>query len=173
MIVTVIVACDRGRTIGRDGGLPWRLSADLRRFKSLTMGRPIVMGRKTYESIGRPLPGRTSIVLTRQTDWSAPGVLVAHDFDAALALARDSAGSTSGGADELFVIGGADLFRLAWPRADRLQLTRVLADVPGDVRLDPWNEAEWTLVARTTGDADEKNDHPYAFETYERRPQGR
>lgn len=161
MIVALIVALDDDRVIGRDGGLPWRLSADLRRFKAITMGHHLIMGRKTYESIGRPLPGRTSIVLTRQPDWSAaPEVLVARDWDAAVALAQ--------GDDQVFVIGGADVFRLAWPHADRLYLTRVRARVTGDVWLDAWDESAWRLTSRETGEPDDKNQFPYAFEVYDR-----
>lgn len=160
MIVSLIVACDEQLVIGRGAELPWRLSADLKRFKSLTMGHTLVMGRKTYESIGRPLPGRVSIVLTRQRDWSAPGVSVVHSLDDALRLA--SADS------EVFVIGGADVFRAAWERADRLYLTRVLATTTGDVRLDPWDESAWRLVSREAIPADEKNEYPSAFERYER-----
>ena len=160
MIVSLIVALDEDRVIGSDGGLPWRISADLKRFKTITMGHHLVMGRKTYDSIGRPLPGRTSIVLTRQAGWSAPGVLVAASLDDALTLA---------GADaEVFVIGGAELFRLAWSRADRLYLTRVHAKVAGDVRLDPWDETQWRLVSRESKPADDKNQYPYSFEVYDR-----
>lgn len=168
MIVSLIVALDEDRVIGRDGTLPWRLSADLRRFKAITMGHPLIMGRKTYDSIGRPLPGRTSIVLTRQADWSAAGVLVAPTLDAALELAARTDVPTADSAAEAFVIGGAEVFRTAWPRADRLYLTRVQARVPGDVRLDAWDSGEWRLIAREEHAADEKNDYPYAFETYER-----
>jgi len=160
MIVSLIVALDDNGVIGRDGGLPWRLSADLRRFKSLTMGHHLVMGRKTFDSIGRPLPGRTSIVLTRQTGWSAPGVLVAASLADALALA--------GHDSEVFVIGGAELFRQAWPRVARLYLTRVHAKVEGDVRLDPWDESRWRLVSRESGPADAQNQYPYSFEVYTR-----
>lgn len=160
MIVSLIVALDEERVIGRDGGLPWRLSADLKRFKALTMGHHLVMGRKTYDSIGRPLPGRTSIVLTRQVGWSAPGVLAAASLDDALTLARADS--------EVFVIGGAELFLLAWPSAQRLYLTRVHAKVAGDVRLDPWDESQWRLVSRDSRPADEKNEYPYSFEIYER-----
>ena len=160
MIVSLIVALDNGRVIGRDGGLPWRLSADLRRFKAITLGHHLVMGRKTYESIGRPLPGRTSIVLTRQADWSAPGVLVAADFAQALALAGEDS--------QVFVIGGAAVFRVAWPRADRLYLTRVHANVAGEVQLDPWIESEWRLANSESGLADERNEYPYSFEIYDR-----
>lgn len=161
MPLSLIVAVAENQVIGREGQLPWRLSADLRRFKRLTMGHRIVMGRKTYESIGRALPGRTSIVLTRQADFqAAEGVLVADSLEAALREAGD---------DEVFVIGGAGVYRESLPRATRVYLTRVHADVEGDTffpRLDPQT---WRLVEQHPHPADEKNDFAHTFQVYERR----
>ena len=131
----LIVAAAANGTIGVDGRLPWHIPADLKRFKALTMGKPMVMGRKTFASLPGLLPGRRHIVLTRDPDWAAPGAEVVHDLDAALALA---------GNGEVAVIGGAEIFALALPRAGRLELTEVQADVAGDTampRLGPgWRE---------------------------------
>ncbi len=161
MTVSLIVAVADNCVIGRDGRLPWRLSADLRRFKERTMGHHLVMGRKTFESLGRVLPGRTSIVLTRRRDYSPPpGVLVAHDPEEALRLAA--------GDPEVFIIGGAETYALFWRRADRLYLTRVHADVAGDTRINLDDLANWILRSRLTYDADEKNDYPHGDEIWER-----
>jgi dihydrofolate reductase len=147
--------------IGRDNALPWHLPDDLRRFKALTMGRPMLMGRRTYESIGRPLPGRTSVVLTRDTAWrAAEGVLVVHSLQEALERTRD--------APELVVIGGAEVFRLALPHARRVHLTEVHADIEGDVRLPPFGPPEWREVAREEHPADERHAWPMSFVTLER-----
>ncbi|HMO86745.1 MAG TPA: dihydrofolate reductase, partial [Lacipirellulaceae bacterium] len=123
MIVSLIAAVADNGVIGRDGGLPWRLSADLQRFKRLTMGHPLIMGRRTWEALGRPLPGRTSIVVTRQSPYAAPQaeVQITGSLDDALAAAARA----PGGDQEAFVIGGAEIYALALPRADRLYLTRV------------------------------------------------
>lgn len=133
----LIVAADRNGTIGVDGRLPWHIPADLRRFKALTMGKPMIMGRKTFASLPGLLPGRRHIVLTRAPHWSAPGAEVAHDLGAALALA---------GAGEVAVIGGAEIFALALPRAARLELTEVHAEVAGDTVMPPlgpgWREQQ-------------------------------
>ena len=157
----MIVAMTRGGMIGRAGGLPWRLSADLKRFKALTMGHHLIMGRKTYESLGRPLPGRTSVVITRQSNWSAePAVRIAASLQAALEIAaRDS---------EPFVIGGGEIFRLALPWANRLYVTWVESDVPGDTHFPPWNAAEWRLMAAQPHPADAKNEYDTTFCTYDR-----
>lgn len=160
MTVSIIVAMSENRVIGRDGDLPWRLSADLRRFKRLTMGHHIVMGRKTYESIGRLLPGRTSVVVTRQTDYDGEGALVANSIDSALALAA--------GDDEVFVVGGAEIYRLAWPAADRVYLTRVAATVDGDTMLPEWSLDNWQRVEVEHHAADEKNEFDHQFELWQR-----
>lgn len=125
MPVTIVAAVARNGVIGRNGDLPWHLPEDLRRFKRLTMGGTLVMGRKTYESIGRPLPGRTTIVVTRQADWSAEGVEAAGSFDEALARAGDG---------DVFVVGGAEVYRQAMAVADALEITEVDAEPEGDVR---------------------------------------
>jgi dihydrofolate reductase len=146
--------------IGRDGDLPWRLSADLKRFRQLTTGHAIVMGRKTWESIGRPLPERRNIVISRRTDFVAEGADVVHSLDEALALSADH--------DEVFVIGGATIYRLALPTCDRLFVTLVHADVAGDVRIPEGALDGWTLVDDARHDSDEKNLHAYSFRVYEK-----
>lgn len=158
-----VVAMARNGVIGRDGGLPWRLPDDLRRFKALTLGKPVLMGRRTFDSLGRPLPGRENIVLTRDPGWSAQGCRVVHSLDEALAVAGDAA--------EVMVIGGAEIYRVAWPRLERLELTEVHADVEGDTRLEGFDAAEWREVAREHHPADERHAFAFSFVTLER--QGR
>jgi dihydrofolate reductase len=138
--VTIVVARAQNGVIGRDGTLPWHIPADLKRFKALTMGSAMVMGRKTFDSLPGLLPGRRHIVLTRDRSWSAPGVEVVHDVESALALA---------GAEPVSVIGGADIFALFLPLAGRIELTEVLADVPGDTFLaDPRESGHWNETFR-------------------------
>lgn len=158
--VALVVAMARNGVIGRGNGLPWTLPEDLRRFKATTMGKPLLMGRKTHESIGRPLPGRLNVVLTRDQGWRAPGVSVVHT----LAQGLDAAGE----AGELMVIGGAEIYRLVMPRAHRIYLTRVQADVAGDTYFPPLDPQEWVEVARDDYPADERNAFPLSFVTLER-----
>lgn len=142
MRIAYVVAVAENGVIGQEGKLPWRLSSDLKFFRRITIGKPVIMGRKTYESIGKPLDGRDNIVLTRQDDFSAPQVHVAHSADEAVALARRLAQAR--GADEIAVIGGAEIYRLLMPHADRIYLTRVHASPEGDAMfaVDPelWKE---------------------------------
>lgn len=156
-----VVAMARNGVIGRDGGLPWRLPDDLKRFKAITMGKPILMGRRTWESLGRPLPGRDNFVLTRDRAWSAPGCRVVHSLDDAL--------DAAGGAGDVMVIGGAEIYRLAWPRLARLELTEIHGEVEGDTRLDIFDPAEWREVAREHHAADERHTFAFSFVTLERR----
>ena len=162
MRVSIIVAVAENGFIGRGGMLPWRLSDDLRRFKQLTMAHTVIMGRKTWESIGRPLPGRRMIVISRQADYQAFGAQVVSSLDDALRVAEEA------GEDEAFVIGGAEVYRLALPRADRLYLTRVHSSVEGDTRFPDFDPSSWRLVGSKRHDADEKNEHPFSFEEYHR-----
>ena len=159
--VTLIVAMTRQGVIGRAGGLPWRLSADLKRFKALTMGHHLIMGRKTFESLGRVLPGRTSIVVTRQPNYALPkGVLRAANLTEALRLAdRD---------DEAFVMGGGEVFSAALPIADRLHVTEVEADIPGDTWFPDWEPTHWLLISQERHSADENNKYDYTFYVYDR-----
>jgi dihydrofolate reductase len=162
MRLSFILAIAENGVIGRDGHLPWRLSADLKRFKERTMGHCLIMGRRTFDSLGKPLPGRTSIVLTRHPQPALPaGVLAARSADEALAIA---AGDT-----EPFVIGGAEIYSLFLPLAQRLYLTRVLADVAGDTRFALPPLDEWRLVSRAEYPADAKNEFPHRDEVWERR----
>lgn len=161
MRVTLIAAVSDNGIIGRGNALPWHLPADLRRFKRLTTGHTIVMGRKTWESIGRPLPGRRSIVISRSPGFQPAGVTVVPDFAAALAAGRDAA--------EVFVIGGSRVFEAAFPYTDRLELTRVHATLPGDAHLPRLDLSEWNLLAEEHHPADAQHVYPYSFLTYDRR----
>jgi dihydrofolate reductase len=153
--VTLVVAVAANGVMGADNQLPWRLPADLKRFKELTMGRPIVMGRKTYDSIGRPLPGRENIVVSRQPGLRIDGCVVVDSVEAAFAVAAHAA--------EIAVIGGADIFRLALPRADTIHLTRVHAQIAGDVYFPSLDAGEWeeTVVAHHA--ADERHAYSFSF----------
>jgi dihydrofolate reductase len=166
MLIALIAAVADNGVIGRGGALPWRLSADLRRFKALTMGHPIVMGRRTWESIGRPLPGRTSIVITRQPRYETEftDVRVAADLNVAL----DQAATAPGGDQIAFIIGGGEVYAAALPHAARLYLTRVLASVEGDAYFPPLDMREWRLLSGENYAADDKNDYAHCFEVYER-----
>ncbi|MHC4989348.1 MAG: dihydrofolate reductase [Planctomycetota bacterium] len=159
--VAVIVAHAENRVIGRDGQLPWHLPEDLRRFRRLTTGHAIVMGRLTYESVGRPLPHRRNIVLSRRLRSAPEGVELAPDLDAALAL-PGMASST------VFVAGGAEVYRAALPRADRLYLTVVHADVEGDVLFPEVDFEDWRLIEDERRDADERHEHAFSFRVYTR-----
>jgi dihydrofolate reductase len=143
MSVILIAAVGNNGVIGRDNELPWRIREDLRRFKQLTLGHTLVMGRKTYDSIGRPLPGRTTVVVTRQPDWSAAGVLVAHSLDDALKLA---------GSNDVYVAGGGQIYRQALPVADRLELTEVDQSPDGDVTFPCLDPGSWAETARAAHD---------------------
>ena len=158
--VTLVVAATDAGVIGRDNAMPWHLPADLAHFKEVTMAKPIVMGRRTYESIGRALPGRLNVVVTRDLRWSAPGVVVAHSFDEALAACGD--------APEAMVIGGAQLYAAALPRATRVHLTRIHAALDGDTFFPTLPPAEWREVAREARAPDARNAHAMSFITLER-----
>jgi dihydrofolate reductase len=169
--LSLIVAASENNIIGRNGDLPWRLPADLAHFKRLTMGAAILMGRKTYDSIGRPLPGRKSIVLTRDTAWRAihDEVLVAESLDMAIEVAIALAAQTEvQNPDEVFVIGGGEIYRLALPKADRVYLTRVHITVEGDATFPALDPIEWRLASSEDHPADERNEHPCTFEVWER-----
>lgn len=164
MRLTAVVAASDNDVIGRDNALPWHLPADLAHFKRVTMGRPILMGRRTYESIGRPLPGRRNLVLSR-SGFSAPGVETVRSLEEARALVAGEA--------ELANIGGAEIFRLALPETDIVYLTRVHCTVEGDTFLPPLPPEQWREVAREERAADEKNAYAMTFLTLERiRPAG-
>jgi dihydrofolate reductase len=161
-LISLLVAATENGVIGRDNGMPWHLPDDLKRFKALTLAKPVLMGRKTFESIGRPLPGRTNLVMTRTPNWSVAGVIVVPDLDTALREA--------GAAPELVVAGGAQIYALALPRAMRIYLTRIHAVIDGDTRLPDINLNEWHETACELHPVDAR--HPYAmsFVTLERTP---
>lgn len=164
--LSLIAAVARNGAIGKNNALLWRLPEDLQFFKRTTLGCPVIMGRKTYDSIGRPLPGRRNIVVTRNLDWSATGVEAAHSLEAALAMVAD--------APKVFVIGGAQLYEQALPMANELVLTEVDADYEGDTFFPPWNQTDFTQVSRETHHADAPQGpdgagFDYAFVVYQRK----
>ncbi|MCJ7557076.1 MAG: type 3 dihydrofolate reductase [Gammaproteobacteria bacterium] len=161
MLVSLVVAMSENGVIGRDNALPWHLPADLRQFKTLTLGKPIIMGRKTYESIGRPLPGRQNIVLSRDTGFQAPGCDICTSLQQALVLA--------GNADEVMVIGGGALYEEVLVHADRIYLTEIHASIEGDTRFPEIDPARWREIARERHAADERNSLDYSFVTLARR----
>lgn len=162
----MIVAAAENDVIGDGGRLPWHLGSDLARFKELTMGHHLVMGRKTWDSIGRALPGRTTIVLSRGEPSLPEGVHQARSLREAYAIAREA------GDDEVFVAGGGDIYRQALPEAHRVYRTRVHTSVRGDVRFPELPAGAWVLTARQRHQADERNEHDYSFETFERASPG-
>jgi len=162
--VSIIAALARNRAIGRDNRMPWRLPEDLRRFRRLTIGHAVIMGRKTFESIGSPLPGRNNIVITRSRDWSAPGCTVVYSLDAALSAAADS--------EEAFVIGGAQIYALALPRARRLYMTEIDRDFEGDTFFPELDRSRWREVSRERLASGGAEGFDYAFVEYELAPPG-
>ncbi len=159
-MISLIVAASTNNVIGTQGELPWRLSGDLKRFKAVTMGKPVVMGRLTYESIGRALPGRQNIVITRQIDFEADGCDVVQSIDAAIVVAGDAV--------EIMVIGGSQIYQAFLPRADRIYLTRVQAEVEGDAFLPDLGMDEWCELSRERHVADESNDFDVVLTILER-----
>lgn len=162
------VAVARNGVIGRDNGLPWRLKSDLAIFKRVTMGKPVIMGRKTWDSLPiKPLPGRLNIVLSRDGSFQPPKAVVCERFNEAVELAREQA--EDDGAQEVCVIGGVALFELALPKARRIYLTEVDAEPEGDVFFPPFSEADWTEVQREAHPAGEGDDHAFVFRILERK----
>jgi len=160
MRLSIIVAMDASRVIGHENRLPWHLPADLKHFRRITMGKPILMGRRTWESIGRPLPGRINIVITRDTSYTAEGCTVVHSVAEALLAAQ--------GHDEVMVIGGEQLYRQVLPDTDTLYLTLVEGDFPGDAFFPELDQAEWREVERSEHAPDENNVHACSFIRLER-----
>jgi dihydrofolate reductase len=163
--LVLVAAVARNGIIGADGGIPWR--SDLRRFKALTWGKPMVMGRKTFESIGRALPGRETIVVTHDPGFASPGVFVARRLEAALDLA--AARARAMGADQIIVAGGGEIYTQTIPRASRLFITEVALDVEGDARFPPIDPEQWREVRRETGERGPRDTADFAFVEYERR----
>ncbi|HSR62446.1 MAG TPA: type 3 dihydrofolate reductase [Gammaproteobacteria bacterium] len=160
MKISLIVAMDRKGVIGREGDLPWRLSSDLKHFKKITMGKPIIMGRMTHESIGRPLPGRENIVISRNKDYTANGCTVLNSLECVYAKFHD--------VDEIMIMGGEDLYRQTLDKADRIYLTEVHADLEGDTHFPEFDRESWEEVERYDFKKDEKNEYDYSFVILER-----
>ena len=161
MAITLVVAHTENRVIGRDGGMPWHLPADLAHFKRVTMGKPMIMGRRTFDAIGKALPGRRSIVVTRDRSWSAPGVEVAHSIDDALDLCKHDG--------EIMVVGGGELFRDLLPRATRIHQTIIHTTLDGDTHFPELDRGVWHETSRETRPQDERNAYGLSFIELERR----
>lgn len=159
----MIAALAKKQVIGKNNLMPWHMPADLAHFKRVTLGKPVLMGRKTFESIGRPLPGRRNLVISRNPDYQAEGIEVVGSVEAALALLAGSS------VEELMVIGGGHLYAEMLPSADCLYLTRIDLAVEGDTRFPTFDDGQWQCVDCESHPADEKNPHPYSFETWQRR----
>lgn len=166
--LALVVARARNGVIGRDGGLPWRLRSDLQRFKAVTMGKPCIMGRKTWESLPlKPLPGRLNLVLSKDESFEPKGAVACLTLDEAIEIGREQA--VDDGVEEVCIIGGAGLFAAALPRAKRLYLTEVDAEPEGDVLFPPFDEAAWVEVSSEAVPPGEKDDHAFVFRVLERR----
>lgn len=164
MNVSIIVAKGKNNVIGKDNDLPWHLPGDLRHFKNTTTGHHLIMGRKTFESLGRPLPNRTSIVLTRNKEYTIPdGHYVVHDLSSALEICHSKQ------LGQVYVLGGADIFEMALPYTDELIVTEVDASPKGDTYFPEIEESEWRMVSRQDFSKDEKNKYAYSFVTYTRK----
>lgn len=161
MILSIIVAFDERRLIGRDNGLPWHLPADLKYFKSITIGHSMIMGRKTFASIGKPLPGRRSVVITRTKGYAPEGITVVHSLDEALL--------NCSGEEEVFVIGGAQIFEQAMPLASKLYITQIHHVFEGDIFFPEIPEEHWELISKEDHEADVKNPWAYSFLTYRKK----
>ena len=160
-MISIIVALSENHVIGAGNQLPWRLSADLKRVKALTMGHHLIMGRKTYESIGRPLPGRTNVIITRNADYRPEGCQTVDSLNAALEMAKAD--------PEVFVFGGGEIFREALPLVNKIYMTKVHCSIAGDTHFPSLNPVEWVEVENLSFKADEKNEFDYSFITLERR----
>ena len=161
MQLSIIVAMDKNRAIGKDGILPWHLSADLQHFKKITMDKPIVMGRKTHESIGRPLPGRENIILTRDKDYYAEACTILHSLDEIVDHCKDH--------EEVMITGGAEIYNVTLDKASRLYLTEVHTEINGDTFFPEFNRDDWNEISREDFKADEKNEFDYSFLVLEKR----
>jgi dihydrofolate reductase len=163
MIISAIVAASENQVIGINNKLPWHMPADMKYFKATTLGKPVVMGRKTFESLGKPLPGRPNIVITRQPDYQPEGVFVVDSVEAAIVKANSFEG------EEFFITGGTEIFKQSLPLIQRIYLTRIHTVVEGDAHFPVIHEPEWTLVKEDSHLPDEKNRFPYSFQVWERR----
>jgi dihydrofolate reductase len=165
MTISIIAAIGKNRELGDHGKIPWHLPADFANFKKVTTGHPVIMGRKTYESIGRPLPGRRNIIVTRQADYRAEGSDVVGSLDAAFKLAGEA---KSAGSDEVFVIGGAEIYKEALPFASKLYLTKIDHEFSADTFFPEVAMSSWKKIEDVAGVQDEKNVYPYRFVVYEK-----
>ena len=165
--ITAVVAVSQNGVIGRDNDMPWRLSSDLRRFKALTLGKPVIMGRKTWESIGRPLPGRPNLVVTRDAGFRAEGAEVFTSLQAAVERGQSLVAEL--GVDEVCIIGGGNIYAQALPFTDRVYLTRVLAHIDGDTYFPELAADEWQMVSHEEVPMGEKDSHTTRFEIHDRR----
>jgi len=162
-VISIIVAASENNVIGIQNRLPWNLPADLQYFKNTTWAMPIIMGRKTFESMGQPLKGRQNIVITRQKDYSYPGITVVTSIDEAIAEAEKQE------VNEIFITGGTEIFLQAFPKVNRIYITRIHAQIEGDAYFPEINKDEWELKRSEPHEADEKNSLPYTFEVWERK----
>jgi dihydrofolate reductase len=162
MIISLVVAAANNNAIGKDGKLPWCLPNDMRYFKNVTWGMPVIMGRKTFEILGKPLTGRKNIVITRQSNWKANGVVSVKSLDDALFVAKET------DAREVMVIGGGEIYRMAFEKTKRIYITRVKAEPEGDTFFPDIDPKKWKLVSQKDHDADEKNEYGYSFQVWER-----
>lgn len=165
--IAMIVGVAENGVIGSNQTIPWRIPSDMAFFKRTTMGKPVIMGRKQYETVGKPLPGRANIVVTRQEGYSPEGVTVVHDIDAALEKARAIA--KADGVNEIMVIGGGELYAQMMGRADRLYVSHIALNRPGDVRFPPIAEGEWAVVDTPAVEPSPKDEAAYCVKVYERR----
>lgn len=165
--ISMVVAVAQNGTIGRDNNMPWRLSTDLKRFKALTLGKPVIMGRKTWDSIGRPLPGRLNVVITRNTNFVLQGARVVHSLDEALDVAKKHIHETD--KDEISIIGGGNIYAQALPIADIVHMTHVLADIEGDTGFPELHPAEWEVILSEDVPAGENDSYPTRYCVYRRK----
>lgn len=167
MIISVVVAVSKNGVIGRDNGMPWRLSTDLQRFKKLTLGKPVVMGRKTWESLGRPLPGRTNIVITRDAAYKADGAVVVPSIDAAFIAGEQAARESD--VDEICIIGGAQIYAQAMDKVTHLHITHIDGEIDGDAFFAPIDPKIWQIVSEETVPAGAKDNYATRYVVYTRR----
>ncbi len=162
MIISLVVAAATNNAIGKDGQMPWHLPNDMKHFKNVTWGMPVVMGRKTFESLGKVLPGRKNIVITRQPGWNATGTVAVQKIEDALFVAKQT------DAKEVMVIGGGEIYKALFDRAKRIYLTRVEAEPEADTFFPSLHPKDWYLISQKNHEADEKNDYNYSFQVWER-----
>ena len=163
MTISLVVAAAQNDAIGKDGKIPWHLPNDMKHFKNITWGMPVIMGRKTFESLGKPLAGRKNIAITRQPEWKAEGVVIVKNLEDALFVAKQT------DAKEVFVIGGGEIYRLAFEKTKRIYLTSVKAETEGDTFFPELNPDEWYLVSEDNHEADDKHKYAYSFQVWEKK----